>query len=266
MRTTAKEILADFGNERLDAFVTGTGTGGTLLGVGRVLKATDPRIRIVVAEPDNAPILSSGIPQSRDDTGRPTAQPSALPAAPHPGMDARFHPAPDGNGDRRTPRRRESCRSPAPKRLRLARALATTEGIFVGPSSGATLAAAIDVARRSAPGANIVCMLPDTGERYLSTPLFDEIRETMDEAELAISHSTPGQRFDSGGPKAAACAIARAATAAKAIATDAKAVDFVQGRRSATSPSCCSRWSGASSAGRCAVLRAHGHRVRERRP
>src|SRR6476469_675149 len=73
MRTTAKEILADFDNERLDAFVTGTGTGGTLLGVGRVLKATDPRIRIVVADPDNAPILSSGIPKSRDDTGLATA-------------------------------------------------------------------------------------------------------------------------------------------------------------------------------------------------
>ena len=227
MRTTAKEILADFDNERLDAFVTGTGTGGTLLGVGRVLKATDPRIRIVVAEPDNAPILSSGIPQSRDETGRPTAS--------HP----RFQPhliqgwTPDF-----IPRLTETAIGehlvdeivpiPGAEALRLARALATTEGIFVGPSSGATLAAAIDVARRSAPGANIVCMLPDTGERYLSTPLFDEIRETMDEAELAISHSTPGQRFDSGGPKAAACAIAPPPPPPKAIATDAKAVDFVR--------------------------------------
>src|SRR5207342_3763443 len=72
MRTTAKEILADFGNERLDAFVTGTGTGGTLLGVGRVLRQADPRIRIVVAEPDNAPILASGIAQPRDGTGAPS--------------------------------------------------------------------------------------------------------------------------------------------------------------------------------------------------
>ena len=90
--------------------------------------------------------------------------------------------------------------------LRLARELATKEGIFVGTSSGATLAAALDVARRAPPGSNIVCMLPDTGERYLSTPLFDGIDVDMNEAELAISRSTPGYRFDA--PRALAPPVA----------------------------------------------------------
>ena len=80
--------------------------------------------------------------------------------------------------------------------LRLTRALALLEGIFAGPSSGATLAAALSVAQRSPPGSHIVCMLPDTGERYLSTPLFEHIGVDMNDAEVAISSSTPGYRFD----------------------------------------------------------------------
>jgi cysteine synthase A len=80
--------------------------------------------------------------------------------------------------------------------MQLAKDLARQEGIFVGTSAGATLAAALAVARRAEPGANIVCMLPDTAERYLSTPLFDDIGEEMDDEELALSRSTPGYRFD----------------------------------------------------------------------
>ncbi|MEJ2130318.1 MAG: pyridoxal-phosphate dependent enzyme, partial [Gammaproteobacteria bacterium] len=80
--------------------------------------------------------------------------------------------------------------------LRLARELARQEGIFVGTSSGATLAAALEIARRSPAGTNIVCMLPDTGERYLSTPLFEDIAEEMNDEELALSRSTPSCRFD----------------------------------------------------------------------
>jgi cysteine synthase A len=90
--------------------------------------------------------------------------------------------------------------------LRLARQLATKEGIFVGTSSGATLAAALEVARRAPPGSNIVCMLPDTGERYLSTPLFEGIEVDMNEAELELSRSTPGYRFDA--PACAAPVVA----------------------------------------------------------
>src|SRR5262249_58812328 len=84
--------------------------------------------------------------------------------------------------------------------LHLARELARQEGIFVGTSSGATLAAALEVARRAPKGANIVCMLPDTGERYLTTPLFEHISEEMTAEELAISRSTALCRFDAPPP------------------------------------------------------------------
>jgi cysteine synthase A len=94
--------------------------------------------------------------------------------------------------------------------LRLARELARQEGIFVGTSSGATLAAALEVARRSQPGTNIVCMLPDTGERYMSTPLFEHIGEEMTAEELEISRSTPLCRFDAPARPAAAVAAASA--------------------------------------------------------
>jgi len=193
--TTAQEILADFADERLDYWVTGFGTGGTLKGVARELRRVRPETKVIVAEPDNAQVLGSGIPQERDATGKPTAS--------HP----LFRPhlmqgwAPDfisrltedavtaGLIDEIVPVAGNEA-------LRLTRELARQEGIFVGTSSGATLVAALDVARRSAPGTNIVCMLPDTGERYLSTPLFDEIGEVMSAEELAISTSTPGYRFD----------------------------------------------------------------------
>jgi len=194
-RTTAREILSDLAGEPLAAFVTGFGTGGTLLGVARGLKAADPHIRIVAAEPDNSPVLGSGIAQPRDAHGQPTE------SHPH------FRPhlmqgwSPDFVSRlTETAVAEQLIDEIVPvngnEALRLARALATQEGIFAGTSSGATLAAALDVARRAKPGANIVCMLPDTGERYLSTPLFGEIREEMSDEELAISRSTPGYRFD----------------------------------------------------------------------
>ena len=194
-RTTAREILADFEGERIHAFVTGFGTGGTLLGVARGLKAADARIRVVAAEPDNAPVLGSGIAQSRDAQGRPSAS--------HP----QFRPhlmqgwAPDFiSGLTETALAEGLVDEIVPvngnEALRLARALATQEGIFVGTSSGATLAAALEVAQRSPAGSHVVCMLPDTGERYLSTPLFDGIEVDMNAQELVLSRSTPGYRFD----------------------------------------------------------------------
>jgi len=194
-RTTAREILADFEGERLHAFVSGFGTGGTLLGTARGLKAANRGIRVVAAEPDNSPLLGSGVPQARDANGRPSES--------HPYF--RPHLMQGWSPDfvsrlTELALREELVDEIVPvagqEALRLARALATQEGIFVGPSSGATLAAALEVARRSAPGSNIVCMLPDTGERYLSTPLFEPIGEAMDDEELAISRSTRGYRFD----------------------------------------------------------------------
>jgi len=195
MRTTAPEILADFAGERIHAFVSGFGTGGTLLGVARGLKAADAAIRVVAAEPDNSQLLGSGIAQPRDANGQVSASHPQF--RPHlmQGWSPDFVSSLTGKAlteglvDEIVPVHGNDA-------LRLSRELATKEGIFVGISSGATLAAALDVARRSPPGSNIVCMLPDTGERYLSTPLFDGIGEDMNEAELELSRSTPGYRFD----------------------------------------------------------------------
>ncbi len=201
-RTTAREILGDFAGEKLYAFVSGFGTGGTLLGTARGLKAADPAIRVVAAEPDNSPLLGSGIRQPRNAQGAVSAS--------HP----QFRPhlmqgwSPDfissltesafaeGLVDEIVPVNGNDA-------MRIARELATQEGIFVGTSSGATLAAALDVARRAPPGSHIVCMLPDTGERYLSTPLFEGIEVDMNDAELELSRSTPGYRFDAPAPKPA---------------------------------------------------------------
>ena len=194
-RTTAREILADFPGEPIHAFVTGFGTGGTLLGTARGLKAADAAIRVIAAEPDNSPMLASGIRQARDAAGRPVAshpqfRPHLMQGWSPDFMSHLAEKAVDeGLVDEIVPVAGNEA-------LRLARALATREGIFVGTSSGATLVAALDVARRAPSGSNIVCMLPDTGERYLSTPLFDAIEVDMNEAELELSESTPGYRFD----------------------------------------------------------------------
>jgi cysteine synthase A len=223
-RTTAREILADFAGETLHAFVSGFGTGGTLLGVARGLKAADSRIRIIAAEPDNSPVLSSGIPQPRDANGSPSES--------HP----YFRPhlmqgwSPDFISNLTESARNEGLIDEivpvdGKQALELSRALATREGIFAGTSSGATLAAALQVARRAEPGSNIVCMLPDTGERYMSTPLFDGIGENMNEEEIAISGSTPGYRFDA--PRVCALPAAGNRQPEPGIVADKEANSFV---------------------------------------
>ncbi len=194
-RTTARELLEDFRDESLDYFVSGFGTGGTLLGVARGLKGADASTRIVAAEPDNSPVLASGIAQPRSADGAPS------------GSHPKFRPhLMQGWSPDFVARLTESAMTEhlvdeivpvaGDDAIRTARALACREGIFVGTSGGATLAAALAVARRAPAGSNIVCMLPDTGERYLSTPLFEGIGEEMDEAEIELSRSTPGYRFD----------------------------------------------------------------------
>jgi cysteine synthase A len=194
-RTTAVEILDTFGDQGLDYFVTGFGTGGTLKGTSRVLREKSPDTRIIVCEPDNSALLGSGIPQERDADGTPSAShpnfrphlmqgwsPDFIPKltedAVNSGVIDEIMPV-DGN-----------------EALRFARELACKEGIFCGTSSGATFAGALTVASKAAPGSNILCMLPDTGERYLSTPLFEDISEEMTPEELEISCSTPNHRFD----------------------------------------------------------------------
>ncbi len=191
-RTTAVEILEDF-PEGLDYWVTGYGTGGTLLGVSRVLKERMPRTRVVVCEPDNSQVYGS-----RQTMPWPA---DGIPRVSHP--KARAHPmqgwAPDF-----IPRLAEEARQHVDEivpisgheAMRLSRELARREGIFTGITGGATLAGALQLAARAKPGSRILCMLPDTGERYQSTPLFDDIVTDMSDDELALSLSTPNHRFD----------------------------------------------------------------------
>jgi cysteine synthase A len=218
-RTTAREILADFRGEPLHYWVSGFGTGGTLKGVARTLKAADTSTRIVAAEPDNAQVLGSGIPQPRDVSGQPlSSHPSFRPHLMQ-GWSPDFisklteDAMAEGLIDEIVPVAGADA-------LRLARELARREGIFVGTSSGATLAAALEIAARAAPGTNIVCMLPDTGERYLSTPLFENVDADMNAAEIELSQSTPGYRFD-------ATPVAATGPAQSEVALDAAADAFV---------------------------------------
>ena len=209
-RTTAREILDDFGDTPIHAWVTGFGTGGTLQGVARALREESPATEIVVAEPDNAPLLGGGVPQEVDDQGLPTRSHPHF--RPHlmqgwtPDFISRItQQAVDADViDTLVPINGVDA-------MAASRLLARKEGIFVGVSAGATLAAALQIAKGAPRGANIVVMLPDTGERYLSTPLFDDISVEMDATELALSTSTPGCRFDTEAP-AAVAAIPRAAS------------------------------------------------------
>jgi cysteine synthase A len=190
--TTALEILEDF-PDGLDYWVTGFGTGGTLKGVARVLKARSPRTKVVVCEPDNSqtyadptriPWPADGVPRQSHPMFRPhPVQGWAPDFVPKLAEDAREHV------DQIVP-------VSGAEALELARTLAMREGILTGISGGATLAGALAVCAGAEPGARVLCMLPDTGERYLSTPLFEDIAVDMTEEEIAISHSTPSSRFD----------------------------------------------------------------------
>ncbi len=202
-RTTALEILGAFENDRLDYWVTGCGTGGTLKGVARVLKAQRPETKIVVCEPDNSPTLGSGIAQARRANGSPAdSHPSFRPHLMQ-GWTPDFIPKLTEDAvalkliDKIVPINGADA-------LRCARELARVEGIFAGISGGATLAGALQISAAAPAGANIVCMLPDTGERYLTTPLFEGVSADMTTEELEISRSTPGARFDAPAPAPAA--------------------------------------------------------------
>lgn len=189
-RTTAVEILEDFENETLDYFVTGYGTGGTLKGVGRVLAKERPETKIIVCEPAEAPLIGSGIPQERNPDGTPAAPHPAFKPHPMQGWTPDFVPKLTGDA-MDMDFMAELIEIPNADAMKCSRDLAQKEGIFVGISSGATFAGALAIAAKAAKGANILCMLPDTGERYLSTPLFGDIEADMNEEELAISKSTP---------------------------------------------------------------------------
>ena len=184
--TTAREIIADFAGERLDYWVTGYGTGGTVTGVARVLRRERPETKIILSEPTNAQIVGSGHIQQRDADGSP--------AVSHPHFEP--HPIQGWTPDFIPLVLQESIDSKLFDELipvagaagiEWSRKLAAQEGIFTGISGGSSFAVAIQIAQQAEPGSVILCMLPDTGERYLSSPLFEGISEDMTEEEVALS-------------------------------------------------------------------------------
>ena len=194
-KTTGPEILDAFDGISLDYWVTGYGTGGTLKGVARVLRESSPATKIVVCEPEVAALLSDGIPQKRNADGSPAESHPSFSPHPMQGWTPDFIPKLAGdsieakNAD-------HIVKVSNPRAMECSRNLAQQEGIFAGISGGATLAAALEIAEAAPAGSNILAMLPDTGERYLTTPLFEEIETEMSEAELQLSASTPSCQFE----------------------------------------------------------------------
>ena len=190
-RTTAREIINDFKGEKLDYWVTGFGTGGTLKGVARVLAKELPDTKIVVCEPAEAPMLTSGGKQERNADGSAASPHPAFKPHPMQGWTPDFIPKLTGDAvDMKVIERIITIANA--DAITCSKDLAAKEGIFVGITAGATLAGALKVAADAPKGANILCMLPDTGERYLSTPLFADVPADMTEEEHEISRSTPG--------------------------------------------------------------------------
>jgi cysteine synthase len=193
-RTTAREILEDFKGEPLDFWVTGYGTGGTLKGVARVLAKERPDTKIIVCEPQEAQLLGSGIEQQRNPDGSAAAAHPAFKPHAMQGWTPDFIPKLTADAVGTGVIDRIIAISNADG-LRYSRELAQKEGIFVGITAGATFAGALKVCADAPKGATVLCMLPDTGERYLSTPLFADIPADMTEEELAISRSTPSAQL-----------------------------------------------------------------------
>lgn len=194
--TTAREIIADFKGQPLDYWITGYGTGGTVTGVGRVLRKQSPNTKIILSEPANAQLIASGHAQERSDNGAPAVSHPAFEPHPIQGWTPDFIPLvlqeaiDDSLYDELIP-------VAGAAGIEWSLKLAQREGIFTGVSGGSTFAVAMQVAEKASAGSTILCMLPDTGERYLSSPLFESIVEDMTEEEIALSLSTPGYHMPS---------------------------------------------------------------------
>jgi cysteine synthase A len=193
-KTTAREIIDDFKGEKLDYWVTGYGTGGTLKGVARVLRKEMPATKIIVCEPEDAQLIASGTEQARNPDGSPAASHPAFKPHPMQGWTPDFIPKITSDAvamkviDKLIP-------IPGPEAIKMSQELAAKEGIFVGITSGATFAGALRIAKEAPKGSTILAMLPDTGERYLSTPLFASVPAEMTPEEVEISRSTPSAQF-----------------------------------------------------------------------
>src|SRR6185312_9034203 len=189
-RTTAREIIDDFAGERLDYWVTGYGTGGTLKGVARVLAKERPETKIIVCEPEDAQLLGSGTAQVRHPDGSPASAHPAFKPHPMQGWTPDFIPKITGDAVALN-LINKLIAVPGAEAIRMSSELATKEGIFVGITSGGTFAGALKIAAEAPKGSSILAMLPDTGERYLSTPLFADVPVDMTEEVLAILRSIP---------------------------------------------------------------------------
>ena len=193
-RTTAREIVDAFAGERLDYWVTGYSTGGTLKGVSRVLRKERPETKIIVCEPEDAQLLASGVAQARNPDGSPSAGHPNFKPHPMQGWTPDFIPKITADAvDMHAIDKLLAI--PGPEAIRCSKDLAAKEGIFCGITSGGTFAGALRIAAEAEKGATILCMLPDTGERYLSTPLFADVPADMTEEEIAISKSTPSAQL-----------------------------------------------------------------------
>jgi len=193
-QTTGPEILSDFAGHRLDYWVTGYGTGGTFHAAGKVIKQARPDTKIILSEPTAAPLVTSGTPQPRKEVlGVYGAPASGHPSwTPHPiqGWTPNFIPKVCEDG--LNLKLADEILLVDPKvAMETSLALAKNEGIFCGISGGATVATALDVCKKAPAGSSVLAMIPDTAERYLSTPLFAQIDAEMNEEEMGVAMSTP---------------------------------------------------------------------------
>eukprot|EP00930_Biecheleria_cincta_P076274 TRINITY_DN6348_c0_g1_i3.p1 TRINITY_DN6348_c0_g1~~TRINITY_DN6348_c0_g1_i3.p1 ORF type:complete len:373 (-),score=75.18 TRINITY_DN6348_c0_g1_i3:169-1287(-) len=188
--TTGKEILADFEGRRLDYYVLGYGTGGTFAGAGKAIREKRPDVKICLGEPADAGLLASGVKSERNSDGSATGSHPAFKAHPIQGWTPDFIPLITEKGAEST-KYDEYIPIPGASAIEMSQKLAKTQGIFTGISGGASMYAAIEMAKKAPEGSVLVAMLADTGERYLSTPLFESIQADMNAEELQISKSTP---------------------------------------------------------------------------
>merc|ERR1712113_1337674 len=198
-QTTGPEILSDFVGRRLDYWVTGYGTGGTFQGAGKVIKQARPDVKIVLSEPKAAPLITSGTKQERKEVlGKWGAPASGHPAwTPHPiqGWTPNFIPKITEDG-LALDLADEIILTDGNDAMETAQQLARLEGIFCGTSGGATVRTALEVCKKAPEGSTVLAMIPDTAERYLSTPLFASIDAEMNEAEIEVSKSTPSAQIE----------------------------------------------------------------------
>jgi len=190
--TTGPEIVADFkaAGKTLTHWVTGYGTGGTFHGAGKAIIKAIPGVKIVLAEPEAAGLLASGIATERNADGSPKASHPAFAAHPIQGWTPDFIPKVLDDAPM-AELMDELFPIPGDAAVATSKALAAKEGLLTGISGGGTMYAALETAKKAPPGSVILAMLPDTGERYLSTPLFADIEADMNDEELSIAKSTP---------------------------------------------------------------------------